>query len=740
MRRITASTLWFLVMGIIAGIFVSALLVVAGYQARPSYDVQIGGPLDEPHLRDFNVREVTQGDAPTPFRWITGRSQIVFRDIGRQDLQVTLTVSGARPAGVPTSTLRVSVGEHLLLVLLDIAPAPGISDYSFLVPRELLPSGTLTLILETEAFMPEGDPRSLGMALFRARATPGAATGLFIAPSWDVLLSVGLTSAIIGLMLALMGFGAGLVGLGGAAPGVLAGWLLATDRLWLTGGGWPGAWPVAALAAAVIAGLVALLLAWVRRAVPLRVIAWQAGLLIALVCAMFLVRLVWGGWHQVWPVAALSAVVMIGLVTGILAWVWHTLPLRVSATQARLLVAIIFAVCLVRLAGQLHPQIFIVDLFFHRNRFDQVLAGDLLFKIRSAEWGGRETFYLPTAYVLMTPLQWLLNDKLMVIRIFTVAVGTLGALPIFGMATRVWNARAGLIAATLYLTVPIAVLPFSWGITTNLFGEFALLCALAVAVLAYPRLGWRHAAFWLLLLFLLLALLSHPGVVQLTAVSVGLLALLWVVIGRRGEAWKAGAWVALALALAGGLSYLLYYRHFLGDMLSTLADIGRERASEPRPGIGVRVGGSVSDTSLGLVIRYAESRWDWFWGGLRGFWAEAQAYYRVWPVGAAVVGFLGLWLRSRRDTGELVNRKALVWGAVAWGLAALLFALVGWALNLYVRYSVFLLPVVALGAGAFLSWVWARGRTGRVVVVLVLVFFAVEALALWQYRISYALK
>ena len=45
-----------------------------------------------------------------------------------------------------------------------------------------------------------------------------------------------------------------------------------------------------------------------------------------------------------------------------------------------------------------------------------------------------------------------------------------------------------------------------------------------------------------------------------------------------------------------------------------------------------------------------------------------------------------------------------------------------------------------LGAGALLGRLWPAGRAGRVLVALVVMFFAVEALALWQYRINYGLK
>jgi hypothetical protein len=399
---------------------------------------------------------------------------------------------------------------------------------------------------------------------------------------------------------------------------------------------------------------------------------------------------------------------------------------------------VVFAV---RLAGQLHPQIFIVDLLFHVHRFETVQSGTLLFTIESAEWGGRSTFYLPTPYMMMVPLQWLLNDELLVVKLFTVVLSTLGAFPVYLIGLRAAGSRAGLLASALYLSVPIAVLPFSWGITSNVFGEFFALCALAVIVLCYPNLSPRGAPFWVLLVSLSLALLSHPGVVQLTGLAFALMGA--IMLTRRGrENRLAGAWALGALATAAVLAFVLYYRHFAADMLRTLQEIRAERAAQASPGsVHLKIGGSVADKSLGLIVRYVETRREWLFGGLRGFWQEAQAYYRVWPVAGAIVGYGWLSLHARaRVSRSGAAARALILAALGWGIAVLAYAVVGWTVNLYVRYALFALPVIALGSGVLLALVSRRGKAGALTAVLVLLFFAVEAVALWHFRITYAFK
>ncbi|MBF6611938.1 MAG: hypothetical protein IVW55_02290 [Chloroflexi bacterium] len=670
--------------GIYVGVVVAAALVVASYQARPSYDVTFGTSNDAPLLRGFNTAEVMAGANPIPFRWSTGDAHIILQDVGQQDFDVALTIAGARPVGQPPADLTVSVGS---LTLLHLSPKAELTGYSFSVPRTALRDGTLDLHLATNAFIPPGDPnpRPLGVVVTRLQVTPSANSDRFIEPPVDLLFAVTGCAALLALLLALLGWGAAGVAVGGGLVGALAGWIAVADRLWLTTGQWYLAWPQA-----LIAGSVIMLLVWAL-----------------------------GGWL-----------------------------LRVSgapwtAWQRRLLLAMLLLAFAIRLAGQLNPQIVIVDLNFHIHRLETVQAGQLLFTIKSAEWGGRSTFYLPTAYLLMLPLQWLFGDMALDVKLVTVTLGTLGAFPIFYIARKALDdGRAGLVAAALYLTFPIAVLPYSWGITTNIFGEFFALCALAVAVGAYDRLRPNRPAFYLLLASLLLALLSHPGVVQLAGVAFGCISLLWL-LGRSTIADKKPAlWTLGALALAAGLAYFLYYSHFASEMLSTLGQIRADRGAQNQGGgVNLKVGGSVGDASLGLVVRTVTNWRDWFSGGLRGFWQEAQAYYHVWPVAGAALGYILIWPVKGKSLSARRRRKGrLALAAVGWTLAVLLFALVGWIVNLYVRYALFALPIVALGTGILLSSLWRRGRSGAWLSTIIVAYFVAEALALWQYRINYAFK
>ena len=163
-------------------------------------------------------------------------------------------------------------------------------------------------------------------------------------------------SALFGLLLALLGWGVGGVLVGSCALGALAAGLIVWDRLWLTSGVWYSTWVQ------------------------------------SLLCAGLFTLLVWlvGGW-LLRRRANLPG-----------RWSLRGLPFRILLT----IMLVAFAV---RLAGQLHPQIFVVDLLYHVHRYEDVQNGTLIIMHVASELAGRDTFYLPTAYIFMMPLQWVVG-------------------------------------------------------------------------------------------------------------------------------------------------------------------------------------------------------------------------------------------------------------------------------------------------------------------------------------------
>ncbi|HUP28464.1 MAG TPA: hypothetical protein VM409_08525 [Chloroflexia bacterium] len=643
---------------LVCGVAISLAMVLLAYQARPGYTITFGSSTDNILLDGFHKPEVMDADTNVTFRWTTADASVTLQDIGDQDFDATIRVNGSRPQGQPPPTLSLNANHQQLL---QTTVPPDIKDYTFHVPRAALTDGTLVLhIAPSPPFSPPGDVRELGIVALSLQVYPTATSAGFIQPPTQLVASIAATAALLGLVLLFLGWGPGAIFTGSTLVGLLAGWLLATHRLWLTGKQWYLLWPQA-----LVAGALFTLLVW-----------WLGGL----------------------------ALRKLGVT-------WPTL-------QRRILLTLMLAAFVVRFGGQVHPQINVVDLNFHVHRLQLVESGQLLFKEFALQAGNRENFYLPGAYLFMVPVNWLLRDERLTVLLITISLSTLGAFLVYYIARRgLQDGRAGVLAAASYLILPVSIIPFSWGITANLFGEFFALLVLSIMATAGEALSPKRPAFWLL-----------PRRKRKAA--------------RRKEPI---AWAFSALLVAVLVAYALYYVNWTGDILNTLADISRGSSGQAEGGLHVRTSGAVEDPSIGLVTTFAESRSQWVLGGLRGFWQEAQAYFRVWPILGALIGFLLLRRvpsgGDKEDSTSIdapKDRLHLV--LLGWTLSTVLFALVGLVLNLYVRYMLFALPVVALGGGILLSALWQRGRQSPALNLLLLAFFAVELLALWQYRITYLYK
>ncbi|HUS15799.1 MAG TPA: hypothetical protein VM536_12370, partial [Chloroflexia bacterium] len=247
---------------------------------------------------------------------------------------------------------------------------------------------------------------------------------------------------------------------------------------------------------------------------------------------------------------------------------------------------------------------------------------------------------------------------------------------------------------------------------------------------------------WLLLTGVVtLAALSHPGNVQLIALLLGGMWVAWGIQAWRGRnASGSGAirsWWAFTAVLvtAAAIAWFSYYTHFAASQLETLREIQAERAAtQATSGFSIKTGGEVNDPSLGLLQRIVHDRAIWLASGLTTVGAEAWAFFHAWPLLWAALG-----LFAARRAPDPARRRMLLTAGV-WVAVVALYAVVGWAANLYVRYPLFVLPLVALGGGLLLSGLARRGRLGGWLVLLVLLVSTVDALSFWYMRILFANK
>jgi 4-amino-4-deoxy-L-arabinose transferase-like glycosyltransferase len=398
-----------------------------------------------------------------------------------------------------------------------------------------------------------------------------------------------------------------------------------------------------------------------------------------------------------------------------------------------------------------------VDIGFHVNNFIALWQnGEWFRQIQSNEWGGRYTYYPPTTYAFAGLFQWLISDKILLLKVWMIVLESTRALLVYYLVKRATgDGRAGVIAAFLIAVMPVGVISISFGQVANLFGEWLMLVALCLVAAKYEQLR-RPPWFIALTLVLLATFVQHPGVILLA----GMVFLLIIVLMRfTGEGRR--SWLPLlgCYLLALVLSFGIYHWKTVQDMVPQAVETFNAKLqgkptldAKGREIKGWQVGGSVHDPRLGLEIERERVTTipALIGGGLKGFWREAQAYFAVFPLLFALLGLGWLWRISRlkpapkgeEDDKIRLARRRLFWMMVAWLATGLFFALVGLFLNLYVRYSLFLLPFVAICAGLGLSHLWKSKWEGSrwagiALTVALGLYLTITTLAMYYDRIIY---
>lgn len=343
-----------------------------------------------------------------------------------------------------------------------------------------------------------------------------------------------------------------------------------------------------------------------------------------------------------------------------------------TLAEARWLWVLLLLGVLLRLGGMLYPQFRSSDLIFHAHRAEWV-AGGLFYFTADLPDVNLPAPYPPGLYVTMLPATLLSLDVPLLMEIVGVILDALCGLLLYTLARHLTGRpRAALLALLLQEVAPVTYWIYSWGNYTNLFSRVGLLASLLLLCLGH----WRHRGVrdWLLLGGAFsLVLLGHFadslvfGGFVLTTAALSLLAKAW----RRSTAVLLGVLLA-----AGALALGLYYsappgwEALLGGMEVLLG-------GEGRPAVGINpLGQFVSHVQAPLLLL-----------ALPGL---ALLPRRVWRWSIVPLG------------GALLTAAAFAAGQALFGLSA--------------RYSLFVLPVLALGAGHLLDLLWPRGRGGRAAV------------------------
>ncbi|MFV9507069.1 MAG: hypothetical protein AB4911_21175 [Oscillochloridaceae bacterium umkhey_bin13] len=410
---------------------------------------------------------------------------------------------------------------------------------------------------------------------------------------------------------------------------------------------------------------------------------------------------------------------------------WLPMPIRPlvgslpTAALLRLAVVLTFSL---RLAGLIHPQFIPID---HGLRANQLLliADGREFLVRERleqqyEWGTRDPVpYSLLTYYMLLPLTLVYRsvpELVEAVKLVTVlceaTIPLLLALLLRGGPQR--DAAAAW-AGLVYALLPVGYLKFHDGSFPTTLGVWLTLIALVALrhlVTLAPSFGGsepppsRHTLLVrsaLTTLGLALAIGAYVTHIAFVPFLSGMLALGVVTLGAQGTARRLAPWLFGSLALALLISWIMVY----GSYTMTLI----ERTIPSYLGLIVREGsvGRDSDAFFGTPINT--------------FPQHLAAHFRVWPVLIATAA-LAILLFSWRSRFATQLGLAYATFMLATSLAERWF-------GLWNKHMVFVAPGVALLAGLGLAWLGRRGRAGRLLVTLLLLFLAWEVVIAWGNRV-----
>jgi hypothetical protein len=371
-------------------------------------------------------------------------------------------------------------------------------------------------------------------------------------------------------------------------------------------------------------------------------------------------------------------------------------PLR---NTARFVAAFSASALLLKLLVLLHPDMPIGDALFHAHRFQDVLAGHLLFT--SVAPGNYLFPYAPGFYLFSSAFADLVargNADMALLRVVATVTDTVVAILLYGAIARTRRDRlAAACAVAIYHLTPLDFGVLAAGNLTNAFAQAISVVALVVMSSVALRIA-RWIPTLLFGLVVTAAFLSHTSTFAILSVACFITAvLLW---WRGGsELRPAARAVIFSLGVAIILAVALYYAHFMETYRTELARIGAETATAA-PDAGGR----------GILERlFAVPRYVYL-------------YFGIPTMALAVWGTRVLW-RGPAD------RLAL--SILGWALACTAFLVLGVVTPVDMRYYLASIPILAVVAGFGASAGWSAGGTARVAAAALLTWGLVEGVRGW---------
>jgi hypothetical protein len=395
------------------------------------------------------------------------------------------------------------------------------------------------------------------------------------------------------------------------------------------------------------------------------------------------------------------------------------LPLGRHLTDA-LLLAMVCSLWL-KAGAMLYPHFVAIDVSWHMDRARWILDGQLplLYGTGSplnestmpvAEWGRQPPVipYSPWFHMLaasFSVLPWplelsanLVSALLDVSRILLIALIARGA----GL-----SGRQALFAALAYAVTPATFLLHSWGNLPTTYGMWWTLASTALVVLQWQALPRPRLVLALSLLLLLTFLIYTVMAVFMGVFLVLALAGLLLLGGDDGRQ-RARA-IGLATLLAGGAALVIYYGQYLGPIWQRTIPYFLHAGD----GEGVN---AVARPPFGDYLAA-------YWPRLGYF--RAGGHYGMQLI--LVIGLAGLLLVRPRWVRILLG---------AWLAVGALFLVAGSRMSMVDKHVFYVLPALALGAGALLGRLWRRGRAAPLVIGATAALTLLSAVIMWFFRVA----
>lgn len=364
-------------------------------------------------------------------------------------------------------------------------------------------------------------------------------------------------------------------------------------------------------------------------------------------------------------------IALIVAVTALAAQYWQKQPLR---NTARFAVAFSVGSLFLKLLVLLHPDMPIGDAMFHAHRFQTVLAGNLYFT--SIAPGGYAFPYPPGLYVFAAAFAGLVRrgaSDVTLLRVVTASLDAAAGLVLYRIVDSAWHNRlAAAMSVAIYHLVPVELAVLTTGNLTNAFAQSVAVGALglmsAAAVAKRPlAIGAGLAGT------LTLAYLSHTGTLAILFVATVATAALFFARGGTGR--RTAGLVLAATTVAGVVSVLIYYAHFMDTYRAEFARIGHETATA-----AADAGGRTIGDRLRLV-------------------PYSMGIYIGAPI--LMLASFGAVALTRRPSAD---RLAIA--LAGWTASCLLFLVIGILTPVDMRYYLASVPALAIAAGYGAAWAW----------------------------------